>query len=192
MHYFPAPVTTFLQQQLPVLHQRPPSCCSNYLLAPSAPGPAPATTFVHQQLTILHQRPHSCTCSYNSCTSDYRPAPAASSPATAATSPARMTTSPDYQTYTSNPVLHQRLDPASTNSYWIFWTGIHPTIFRLRFAIIKFVLSKQPPCFSFLPCSLSITYISQVCGIDIFIGLETLLSLFWLGVVVPVCVISMG
>ena len=122
--------------------------------APAATSPAPATTFLQQQL--------------RSCTSDYLPALAATSPTTAATSPAPVTTSPDYQdhqTCTSNPVPHRQLDPAPTTSSWILRTGVRRMIFQLRFAIIKFGL-----VLSFLSSALSITYISKVSEIDIFIG----------------------
>ena len=103
--YLYAPTTTFLQQQLPFLHQRLPPCSSNDLPSLAASSPAPATTFLHRQLLF--------------CTSDYLPTPAATSPTTAATSSATVTTSSDYQTCTSNPVLHRRLVPAPTTSSWI-------------------------------------------------------------------------
>ena len=65
--------------------------------------PALATTFLQQWLP--------------SCTSDHLPAPAATNPTTA------VTTSPDnnYQSRTSNTVLHQRLDPAPATSFLDFY-----------------------------------------------------------------------
>ena len=112
----PALVTTFLQQRLPSCISSYQLCTSSYqpcfsihLPAPATISPAPATTFLHQQLPtatspeptttflhqqipVLNQQPPSCTSRYQSWTSDAQ--------------------FNNYQSCTSNPDLHQRLDPA--------------------------------------------------------------------------------
>ena len=149
-------MTTFLSQ-------RPPSCSSDYLPALAATSPAPATTFLLQQLT--------------SCTSDYLPAAAATSPTTAATSPAPVITSSDYQQL---PDLHQQSSPApamsSCNNYQFldFMNRHLPYDILITFCHNKiWPFENNHLVSSFLPCSLSITYISKVYGIDIFIGPAT-------------------
>ena len=190
-------MTTSLQQQLPLLHQRPLPCRSSYqsctgdhlpasadtnshqpstgdLPAAAIASPAPATTFLHQQTlasTFLHQQ-----------------IPAATSSATATTSPEPATTSLHQQIPATTsprpantflhrqiPVLHQR-PPIQRIPVSYQLSKPDPTItirprrlfavrfFDLRFAIIKFGLSKNTLVLSFLPSSLSITYISKVCG----------------------------
>ena len=118
-HYLPTPATTFLQQQLPTPNQQPPTCSGNY-----------------QSCTSSYQ---SCTSGYQSCTSDHLPAPAT-------TSPAPVTTSPDYQRL---PDLHQQSSPAPATRSCTNYQFLDCTIFQLRFTIIKFGLSKQPPCCHF-------------------------------------------
>ena len=90
----PAPATTSLQQQLPVLHrqllpsksrhQRTPSCSSDHLRAA-------VTTFLQQHLPVLHQKLPALHQWPPSCSSDNHPSPATTSSAPAATSPAPAT-----------------------------------------------------------------------------------------------------
>ena len=127
--HLPAAAITFLHQQQPVLHQRLPSCSSEHLLAPAVTSPEPTTTFLHQRIPVLNQQPPSCISRYQSCTSDHL--------------------SKDYQSYTSYPDLHQRIDPALTitiRPQWLFAVRYSNS----RFAIIKFGLSKQHLCFVLL------------------------------------------
>ena len=91
--------------------------------------PKLATTFLHQQIPVLNQRPSSCTSGNQSCTSDHL--------------------SNEYQSCTSYPDLLQRLDPAPMIT--IRSRRLFTVLFSdLRFAIIKFGLSKQHPCFVIL------------------------------------------
>ena len=109
--------------------------------------PAPATSFLHQQ-------PPSCS------TSDYLPAPPV-------TSPIPVTTGPDYQRL---PCLYQQSDPAPTTSSWILRTGIRHTISEYDSHKKIWPFWNNNLVLSFLPSSLSITYILKVCGINIFIS----------------------
>ena len=93
------------------------------------PLPCKATTSPSPATTFLQQRSPSCTSNYQFCTSDHL--------------------SNDYQSCTSYPVLHQRLDPAPVTTIgqrWLF--TVHYS--DLRFTIIKFDLLKQHPCFVIL------------------------------------------
>ena len=149
-----------LHQQLLVLNQRPPSCTNDHLPAPATTSPEPATIFLHQQIpattspepatTFLHQqtpvpnqRPSSCTSGNQSCTIDHL--------------------SNEYQSCTSYPDRLQRRDPASTIT--IRPRRLFAVRFSdLRFAIIKFGLSKQHPCFVILAeFVVNHLYISKVC-----------------------------
>ena len=122
----PGPVTAFL-------HQRSPSCTSRYQQLPVLNQWLP---FLHQQLPLLNQRPPFCTNRYQSWTSnhlfnDYQSCTCM------------------YQSCTSNSDLRQWLDPApmiTIQPQWLFAVGFS----NLRFAIIKFGLSKQHPCFVIL------------------------------------------
>ena len=130
-HYLPAAAIAFQQQ-------RQTFCCSDCL-------PVPATTFLQQQLSVLHLR-------LPSRSSYYLLAPAASNSTTAATSPAPVITSPDEKTCTSNPLLHQRLDPTPVPV-----PGFYN--FRLRFAIIKFPFETTTYfCHSCLVCCQSLIF----------------------------------
>ena len=139
----PGPANTFLHQQIPVLNQRPLSCTSRRQQLPVLNQRPLSCTSRYQQLPVLDQWTPSCTSRYQSLTSD--------------------PLSNEYQSCTNYPDLLQRLDPAPTIT-------IRPQrlfavrFFDLRFAIIKFRLSKKTLVLSFLPSSLSITYISKVCG----------------------------
>ena len=163
-----------LHQQLPVLHQRSPSCTSRHQRPLSYTSsnqfctsdrlPAPADTSGHFPAPAD-------TSGYQSCTSDRLPTPADISnyqfwtsehlPAPADTSPKPATN--EYQSCTSCPDLLQRLDPVPTITIrprWLFAVSF----LDLRFATIKFGFSKKTLVLSSLPSSLSITYISKVCG----------------------------
>ena len=158
----PAPAT-FLHQRLPVLHQQllvlhqwPPSCTSDHL-------PAPVDTSSYQF----------CTSNYQSWTNDYFPAPADTSNYQSWTSdhlPAPADTNPKPATiflHQRKPVLHQgpsiqqiivlyqlsRHAPVTrscSNDHHPALAIVCCTLFWLRFAIIKFGLLKQHPCFVIL------------------------------------------
>ena len=133
-----------LQQQLPVLHQWPPVLTTR--LAAATASPAPATTFLQQQLPVLQQQ-----------------------------LPVLLRWSPIQRL----PILHQLFSPAPatrscTSDYLPATAIIRHTLFRfLRFAIIKFGLRSNHLVLSFSSGSLSITYISKVCEMSMFIGPKT-------------------
>ena len=134
--------------------------------APAAAGPAPATAFLHQlspsctsrhqQLSVLNQRPLSCT-------SRYQQLPVLDQRLPSCTSPKPAT----IFLHQWKPVLHKRPSiqrilvlyhlsrpaPATrscSNDHHPASAIVRRTLFRLRFAIIKFGLSKQHPCFVIL------------------------------------------
>ena len=169
-NYLPALAATSSAATATFLHQQPPSCTSSYqsctsnhLSAASATKPAPAITFQQQQQP-------SCTSRYQTCTSYYPPAPATTSPGPATTflhqrlpscTSSYQSYDNSYQSCTSDhrswlPDFHQQSSPvpatsSCTNYQFLDFSNRHPPYdSRLRFAIIKFGPSKQPPCFGIL------------------------------------------
>ena len=152
----PAPHRRLSQQkQLPVLHQQLPALHRRLSQQKQLP-------VLHQQLPALHRRPSCssdsqfCISSCRSWTSDHLLAPADTSPKPA-------TIFLDQR----KPVLHQRPSmqrilvlyqlsrpaPATrscSNDHHPASAIVRCTLFRLRFAIIKFGLRKQHPCFVIL------------------------------------------
>ena len=132
----PAPTITFLHEQTPAttspepaitfLRQQLPVLNQRPLSCTSRSQQQPV---LHQQLPVLHQQPPSCTSGNQSCTSDHL--------------------SNEYQSGTGYPDLLQRLDLALTIT--IRPRRLFTVRFSdLRFAIMKFGLSKQHPCFVIL------------------------------------------
>ena len=119
---------------------------------PEVTCPELVTTFLHQQIPVLNQRPSSCINRNQSCTSDHL--------------------SNDYQSCTSYPDLHQRLDPAPTIT-------IRPRrLFTVRFsdfrfAIISLAYRSNILVLLFLPSSLSITYISKSLQGPVYLSAST-------------------
>ena len=170
----PAPPTTSLQRQLPLLHQWPLPCRSRFQFCTSSCLSCTSDHFLHHQTpaaTFLHPQ----TPATNS------PEPATNFlhqqiPATTSSGPANtflhqqipvLNQRPPIQRI---PILYQlsRPTPATrscSNDHHPAAAIVRRTLFfDLRFTIIKFGLSKKTLVLSFLPSSLSITYISRVCG----------------------------
>ena len=84
----------------------------------------------------------------------------------------------DYQSCTSYPVLHQRLDPApATTVRQRQLSTVRYSDFAIR---ENLAFRSNHLVLLFLPSSLSIPYISKVCGIGIFFGPTTYVSAFHL------------
>ena len=119
----PEPAATFLHQQTPATIS--PETVTTFLhqQIPATTSPGPVTTFLYLQIPVLNQRPSSCISGNQSCTSNHL--------------------SNEYQSCTSYPDLLQQ-SPSGRGDCSPY------TFFNLRFAIIKFGLSKQHPCFVIL------------------------------------------
>ena len=145
----PAPATIFLYQQIP-------ADTSNYQSWTSDPFPAPADTSNYQSWTSNHFPAPADTSNYQSWTSDHLLAPVDTSPKPATIflhqQKPVLHQLPSFQQIL---VLYQLSRPAAvtrscSNDHHPASAIVRRTLFWLRFAIIKFGLSKQHPCFVIL------------------------------------------